>query len=342
MDIKQRIEWIDIAKGIGMILLIAGHCFQLDLCYPIYSFHMPLFFFLSGILISNPNKLDIVAFTKKKSKQLLFPWILMLSISFVVCLVIPSWRDQMTLKRILMELYSANTNIFQNSSLWYLPCFFLVLLLFYVLSIVNNNKKGWKIVIVFIIAIFGLFIKDLMRFIPLPDFRLPFKLDSAIVALPFCVIASMYRIKIFNMVNSLSKVPIMLIFIMLTLLFSNFNGWVNINSLEFGNYRALYYPIAFIGILTTCIVSNVISITKRKRIIKFLSFYGRNSLIIFGFQSLFIRLYLLIINRIYDANLVLYGENPIIHQLGSFLIVTLGCMPLTVFVYKKIELRKNE
>ena len=342
MDIKQRIEWIDIAKGIGMILVIAGHCFQLDRCHPIYSFHMPLFFFLSGILISNPNKIGIVAFIEKKSKQILFPWILMLSVSFAVCLVIPSWRDQMTLKRILMDLYSSNTNIFQNSSLWYLPCFFLTLLLFYVFNLARI-KRGQHVVIVFIIAIFGLVIKDLMSFIPLPDFRLPFKLDSAIVALPFLAIASMYRVKFFVLINSLSKVPVMLILIILTVFFSNFNGWVNINSLEFGNFRALYYPIAFIGILTTCIVSNFISIAKRKRIIKFLSFYGRNSLIIFGFQSLFIRLYLLIINRIYGANLVLYGENPIIHQLGSFLIVTLGCMPLTVLVYKKIlEYRKNE
>lgn len=334
MDIKQRIEWIDIATGIGMILVIAGHCFQLNWCHPIYSFHMPLFFFLSGILISNPNKIGIVTFIKKKSKQILFPWILMLSISFAVCLVIPSWREKMTLKRILMDLYTSNTNIFQNSSLWYLPCFFLTLLLFYILSLVNGKKK---IIIIFIIAICGLYVKNILSLISLPDNRLPFKLDSAIVALPFLALASIYRIKFFNLINSLSKIPIMIILIILTILFSIFNGWVNINSLEFGNHRSLYYPIAFVGILMTCVASNVISIAKNKRMIKFFSFYGKNSLVIFGFQSLFIRLYLLLNNRIFDAHLVLYGENPIIHQLGAFLLVTFCCTPIMVFIYKKIK-----
>ena len=45
----MRLEWIDKAKGIGIILVILGH----TICPPnikfwLYSFHMPLFFFLSG------------------------------------------------------------------------------------------------------------------------------------------------------------------------------------------------------------------------------------------------------------------------------------------------------
>ena len=47
----KRIEWIDMAKGIGIILVIMGHIsfrpesLNVWLC----SFHMPLFFFLSGL-----------------------------------------------------------------------------------------------------------------------------------------------------------------------------------------------------------------------------------------------------------------------------------------------------
>lgn len=50
--IKKRIGWLDICKGIGIILVILGHVYS-D-AYPvkiwIYSFHMPLFFFVSGYL----------------------------------------------------------------------------------------------------------------------------------------------------------------------------------------------------------------------------------------------------------------------------------------------------
>ena len=43
---KKRLEYIDIARGIGIVLVVLGHCLsQLDgsLRTFIYSFHMPLF-----------------------------------------------------------------------------------------------------------------------------------------------------------------------------------------------------------------------------------------------------------------------------------------------------------
>lgn len=60
---KKRIKWIDISKGIGILLVIYGHALggimnsnvsistdSLKIPYDIiYGFHMPLFFFLSGI-----------------------------------------------------------------------------------------------------------------------------------------------------------------------------------------------------------------------------------------------------------------------------------------------------
>ena len=50
---SHRIEYLDIAKGIGMILVYIGHCRipgDNPLFQWIYSFHMPLFFFISGLL----------------------------------------------------------------------------------------------------------------------------------------------------------------------------------------------------------------------------------------------------------------------------------------------------
>lgn len=52
---SHRIAWLDWAKVIGMFLVVLGHCypFASPPCYVrnlIYSFHMPLFFFMSGML----------------------------------------------------------------------------------------------------------------------------------------------------------------------------------------------------------------------------------------------------------------------------------------------------
>ena len=52
--VPQRLDWADVAKGIGILLMAVGHS-----AIPpdrwgiwIYSFHMPLFFFLSGYFFS--------------------------------------------------------------------------------------------------------------------------------------------------------------------------------------------------------------------------------------------------------------------------------------------------
>lgn len=49
---SKRVEWIDTAKGIGLILVILGHLKIDYLSAWIYTFHMPLFFFLSGVVFS--------------------------------------------------------------------------------------------------------------------------------------------------------------------------------------------------------------------------------------------------------------------------------------------------
>lgn len=59
---KVRIDWQDSARGFGILLVVYGHVvrglFQSDILtspawaradFAIYTFHMPLFFFLSGL-----------------------------------------------------------------------------------------------------------------------------------------------------------------------------------------------------------------------------------------------------------------------------------------------------
>ena len=46
--IKNRIKWIDISKGIGIILVLMGHISKIKIINNvIYAFHMPLFFMIS-------------------------------------------------------------------------------------------------------------------------------------------------------------------------------------------------------------------------------------------------------------------------------------------------------
>lgn len=69
---NQRILWIDMAKGYGIILVIIGHWNIPYLTDYLYAFHIPLFFFLSGVVFS--LKYDFVSFLKTKVRHIVVPY----------------------------------------------------------------------------------------------------------------------------------------------------------------------------------------------------------------------------------------------------------------------------
>ena len=72
---KQRINWIDITKGIAILSVLLGHtvCPAWLHAY-IYSFHMPLFFILSGYTLRLDANTTFRSFITRKAKALLVPY----------------------------------------------------------------------------------------------------------------------------------------------------------------------------------------------------------------------------------------------------------------------------
>src|SRR5664279_2282012 len=89
-NVLARSLWVDYAKAIGIILVVYGHvargitsaglitnqnCFAL-VDSVIYSFHMPLFFFLSGVfLLASMSKRDSISVFRNKFDTILYPYI---------------------------------------------------------------------------------------------------------------------------------------------------------------------------------------------------------------------------------------------------------------------------
>ena len=84
-----RLSYLDIAKGIGIVLVVMGHCIP-DASTPngpsrplflffyntIYSFHMPLFFFIAGFLTSRKQmEGGRFAIMSKRARRLLVPYL---------------------------------------------------------------------------------------------------------------------------------------------------------------------------------------------------------------------------------------------------------------------------
>ena len=63
MTPAQRLDWLDMAKGIGMILVVYGHSYGPSNYY-VYLFHMPLFFILSGFLFNSEHNFRTYLYKK--------------------------------------------------------------------------------------------------------------------------------------------------------------------------------------------------------------------------------------------------------------------------------------
>lgn len=71
---KKRIEYIDIARGLGIILVVIGHSGS-PFRNIIYLFHMALFYFISGYFYKEEYSHNPLAFLKKRIKSLYLPFV---------------------------------------------------------------------------------------------------------------------------------------------------------------------------------------------------------------------------------------------------------------------------
>ena len=95
-DRNKRIEYLDIARGIGIFLVVLGHCYSLPewMWHLIYSVHMPLFFVLSGYVFKPAQSggsgkgSGLGAFIAKSAKALLLPYVLTCGIVIVLQMIL--------------------------------------------------------------------------------------------------------------------------------------------------------------------------------------------------------------------------------------------------------------
>lgn len=80
---NNRDKTLDIAKGIGILLVVIGHMpINIDLYNTIYTFHVPLFFFISGVLYTVKPGVTTKGYIYKTARKTLFP-VISLAVIFI-------------------------------------------------------------------------------------------------------------------------------------------------------------------------------------------------------------------------------------------------------------------
>ena len=136
----NRYDYIDIAKGIGILMVVWAHILIFGWTHRmIYAFHMPLFFFLSGMLFQRDKYTSFSVFVAKRAKRLLAPYAIYSVLTWMVWAAFRYMRHDDVdsyLMPLLQTFYAQGSGAYMvhNSALWFIPCLFLTELLYFFIS----------------------------------------------------------------------------------------------------------------------------------------------------------------------------------------------------------------
>lgn len=297
---NNRLLALDIAKGIGILLVVIGHSQLMTINNSwfgvIYSFHMPLFFFLSGVLFKFEPEFGV--FCKKKSAQLLKPF-------YSVILTLGGLKVALgddSIAHGLIGIAWGTGNTIPLVSLWFLPhLWFVFVFAWAVESTMRLSAKGRvaKVLMLSTFLFFGYMLTTYFRSrtiaIPLSDLHidnagLPFSIDLVFLSGFYFLLGNICRSHIFLEAFKVLNLVIA------SILFIGLNYYVeaaiNMNQRVYSN-PILSTVIALSGIIITLELSKLLSkfklstliATLGQRSLFILLFHGSIQSIIFGIAS---------------------------------------------------------
>lgn len=179
----MRIGYFDTAKGVGMLLVIISHTFPsgFGIQWFCESFHMPLFFFISGFFFS-VERYSVKEFLQRRFKQLIIP---LACFSIIVGLIYTVCYGNLVIRKFVLP-----------DTLWFLWVLFIVEVLYMLLMRLCGSVYSILIVSV------SVFMCSQLKTVSFPD---PFYVKALGNAFCFYSIGNMfskYKLKIgFNSYN---------------------------------------------------------------------------------------------------------------------------------------------
>ena len=324
-DSKRRIEWVDAAKGIGILMVMFGHNW-LDnrYCYWFYSFHMPLFFLLAGVTFS--DRRTPVDFVWHKAKCLLVPYLF-----FMVC--------NLAFRSVLSYSHGDDYDIVSDflgfvlqqryNYLWFLTTLFLSEILVYILSRCGFLKEkkvctGGVLVLVVLHAI-G---------VQTGCINYVWNIDLVPMASAYIILGKFYNRESqhwFIEKNNKNKLIVMVVLFLLSIFVAtiNYTGWGNVDIFR-SNYGSL--PLFYVAAISATYA--VVLLLKLVRISRLLLFLGVNSLLYYGLHRMVIEILFVVWGKlgvVYDK-VSLYSVA--IASLNVVLTVVILC-PVVIFIKKR-------
>lgn len=278
----QRIKYLDIAKGIGIILVVLVHSSCIPEFYIKYinAFYMPMFYIISGFFYKYNNIDDL----KNNLKKMIRNYFIYCLILFVVVYLIKLFSFSLTIGDIKTSLISilygrfidSNNSLiidnFHAGHLWFYTGLITGKIL--VFPILNSDKKYRPIFIIAYIVISYFFDKTSILF--------PWCFDIAPIIAIYIYVGNVLS-------NYFDKINIKTIFLCLVLYLLTINNY-DIHIRKYGDIENIYSILSMIlcGIAGSIIVlklSYIISNINKNSIIEYV---GKNSMYVYIYHIMFI------------------------------------------------------
>ncbi len=258
---KNRVEIVDVAKGISIFLVVFGHLEltrTTEFNFSLSLFRMPLFFFLSGVFFS--AQLGAKDYIIKKADQLLKPYL----VTSLAMLCIYMLVEGVDFLFGLLNVFYGNRDTIRWLPMWYLTHLWLVFVGAYLLyRVLNLDQRSilikWSLVLFLIVV--GKLIVDLMQpntFAfsvlgrPVKSSGLPFMADSLALSLGFFMAGRFMQQTIMAFKPQLAFLAVAFcIFLAIAILTE---AWIDIGGAEFD------YPV-FATIAAVCGLYMVLAIS---------------------------------------------------------------------------------
>jgi len=277
---KPRIDFIDLAKGFCIILVVLTHVdshfnFHYSGEVGLKIFRMPLYFFLSGLFFKEYE--GFYGFIKRKVNKLLIPF----TFFFLTCSVllpnllnyigVPLRNEGLLGWKSLFVLFDAHQRVFSNGPIWFLLCLFIMNILFYGVKIISL-KFPQKFQLTFLILVslgFGLF----GHWIGQIKQPLLFYSDIAMSSMPFFCIGYIFNRHTSILIPNRSDKYILLWILLLGIYTFAFAGGVSYINNSYCN-PFIMYSCGISGTLMTIFIAKVL------HKLPLISYFGRYSIII--------------------------------------------------------------
>lgn len=303
-----------------MYLVILGHT-GIKSAYKkvIYSFHMPLFFIISGMVFKDKEEMSMKELIKRKFKSYMIPYFFMHLIALPIWIInyrILRYSDSSLIELFLGALYS-NNQIFDSTTnaTWFLPTIFLVDICFTYLFRKCKNKRGALPILVILISSLS-FLEDFY----LKSIYWPWHLELVPLGISLYYIGYLFK-RFLDKHEYLFKYSVsilcLLVFFPLGLYFEHDQIRISTTINQLGNPIVFY--IVVLSFTIVCIsIANIIKVLKEFKITKWaydsIQYVGNNTILFIGLQIPIIRLF--------EARIELFqsGHRALYYIVFSFII----------------------